>query len=209
MVLGAVSLIAGFVRPLSGCQMWHWPPEGAPVAAATMMVVMGEPDSRKPRRKYTLAQARNLMRRAIQEIVDPGPASVDLLWDYFESRCAYCDVLLVRGERDAHTDHAAPDGGNHLGNLVLACGRCNGDEKRDEPWPDFLRRKAPDATALQHREERILAWFARHQRSTHTHGPEVEELLRRCEVLVDEFGAACNELKAASRREQSVRTDRP
>lgn len=156
-----------------------------------------------------MAQARNLMRRAIQEIVDPGPASVDPLGDYFESRCAYCDVLLVRGERDAHTDHAEPDGGNHLGNLVLACGRCNGDEKRDERWLDFLRRKAPDAVALRQREERILAWFVEHQRPTETHGPEVEQLLRCCEALVDEFGAACNELKAALRREQSGRADAP
>lgn len=179
------------------------------VGSATMMVVMSEPNSRKPRRKYTSAQARNLMRRAIQEIVDPGPASVDPLWDYFESRCAYCDVRLVRGERDAHTDHATPDGGNGLGNLVLACGRCNGDEKRDLPWLDFLRQKAPDAVTLERREERILAWFARHQRPTQTHGPEVERWLRHCEALVDEFGAACNELKTALRREQSGRADGP
>ena len=167
------------------------------------MVAMDNEGSQKPRRKYTVAQARNLMRRAIQEIVDPGPSSVDSLWDYFESRCAYCDVVLVRGERDAHTDHAERDGGNHIGNLVLACGRCNGDEKRDEPWREFLRRKAPDAEALQQREERILAWFVLHPRPAQAHGPEVDHLLHRCEELVDEFGAACNELKAALRRQQS------
>ena len=112
---------------------------------------MGDVAYRKPRRKYTVAQARNLMRRSILEIVDPGPASIDTLWDFFESRCAYCDIQLVRGERDAHTDHAERNRGNHLGNLVLACGKCNGDEKRDEHWQPFLRRKAPDALTLQRR----------------------------------------------------------
>lgn len=111
---------AGFVRHSRAGYIWRLrgATRGKPVAAATMMVVMSQGDSRKPRRKYTVAQARNLMRRAIQEIVDPSPASVDPLWDYLESRCAYCDVLLVRGERDAHTDHAERDGGNHLGNLA-------------------------------------------------------------------------------------------
>lgn len=170
---------------------------------------MSDRVSRNSRRKYTVAQARNLMRRSIQEIVDPGPASIDPVWDYFESRCAYCQVQLVRGERDAHTDHAEPNGGNHLGNLVLACGRCNGDEKRDEPWRDFLRRKAPDALTLQHRKDRILAWLALHPRPMQPHGPEVEQLLRRCETLVDEFGATCNELKAAVRRQLSGPGGRP
>lgn len=149
-----------------------------------------------------MAQARNLMRRAIQEIVDPGPTSIDTLWAHFASRCAYCGVPLVRGERDAHTDHAEPEGGNHLGNLVLACGRCNGDEKRDVHWLEFLRQKAPDATTLKDRQDRIVAWFALNPRTPRAHSPEVEQLQSRCEALVEEFGVACNELKAALRREK-------
>ena len=31
----------------------------------------------RARRKYTVAQAKNIMRRAVAEIVDPSPASVD------------------------------------------------------------------------------------------------------------------------------------
>ena len=103
--------------------------------------------------------------------------------------------LLLKGLLD-------PLGGNHLGNLVLACGRCNGDEKRDEHWLDFLRQKAPDATALKERQDRIVAWFALNPRTTRAHSPEVEHLQSRCEALVEEFGAACNELKAALRREK-------
>jgi hypothetical protein len=153
----------------------------------------------KPRRKYTVAQARNLMRRAVAEIVDPGPTSIDELWDYFESRCAYCDVMLVRGDRDAHTDHAERDGGNHIGNLVLACGRCNGDEKRDEPWLEFLRRKSPDSETFDRSESRILGWFALHPREVRAQSAEVDAVRRRCENLIDEFGVACGDLRAAVR----------
>lgn len=49
----------------------------------------------KKRVKHTVAQARNAMRRAVEQIVDPGPADVTALWAHFESRCAYCGVDLV------------------------------------------------------------------------------------------------------------------
>ena len=41
-------------------------------------------------------------------------------------------------------DHAVADGGNQLGNLILSCAICNGDEKLDEHWRTFLERKVPD-----------------------------------------------------------------
>lgn len=110
----------------------------------------------KPRKKYSHAQARNLMRRAVNEILDPGPTSIDPLWDWFESRCAYCDVDLARDGRRAHTDHAEPAGGNHLGNLILSCATCNGDEKRDMHWRAFLELKATDPSTFAERERRIL-----------------------------------------------------
>lgn len=130
------------------------------------------------------------MRRAIAEIIDPGPTSIDPLWEYFDSRCAYCGLALVRDARDAHTDHAQREGGNHIGNLVLACGKGNGDEKRDEPWRDFLRWKLPDRETFDQRERRILDWFALHPRPARVHGADVEELRLRCNALVDEFGVA-------------------
>jgi hypothetical protein len=139
------------------------------------------------------------MRRAINEIVDPGPRSIDELWSHFDSRCAYCGNALDRSMREGHADHADPNGGNHLGNLVLACGPCNGDEKRDESWLDFLHRKVDDPEELSIRKRRILVWIALKPRPEISHGPEVEALRRRCDELVTEFGVACAELRIAAR----------
>ena len=50
----------------------------------------------------------------------------------FESACAYCRKALDRSQRLGHIDHATTGGGNQLGNLILACSRCNGDEKLDQ-----------------------------------------------------------------------------
>ena len=154
----------------------------------------------KPRRRYSHAQARNIMRRAIEEIVDPGPTSIDPLWEWFESLCAYCGVALVRGDRDAHTDHAERGGGNHIGNLVLACGRCNGDEKRDTDWRTFLEPKAPDQATFALRERRILDWKAAHPKPVRDYSLEVTELRQRAESLVEEFRLACTALQDAVKR---------
>jgi len=138
------------------------------------------------------------MKRAIEEIVDPGPTSIDSLWEWFESRCAYCGVALVRGERDAHTDHAERDGGNQVGNLVLACGRCNGDEKRDTEWRTFLALKAPDQATFAVRERQILGWMVANPTPVRDFGPEVTELRQRAEALVEEFRVACTALPERS-----------
>lgn len=154
----------------------------------------------KPRRRYSHAQARNIMMRAIEEIVDPGPRSIDALWEWFDSQCAYCGVVLVRGDRDAHTDHAESDGGNHVGNLVLACGRCNGDEKRETDWRTFLALKAPDVATFGLREQHILAWMAANPRPVRDYGPEVTELRQKAEALVEDFRLACTALQNAVKR---------
>jgi hypothetical protein len=154
----------------------------------------------KPRRRYSHAQARNIMKRAIDEIVDPGPTSIDPLWEWFESLCAYCGVALARGDRDAHTDHAERDGGNHIGNLVLACGRCNGDEKRDMDWRTFLELKAPDPATFALRERRILDWMAANPKLEREYSPEVADLRQQAEALVEEFRLACVALQDAVKR---------
>jgi hypothetical protein len=151
----------------------------------------------KPRRKYTPAQAKNLMRRAVEEIIDPGPPSIDVLWAHFNARCAYCDRALDREQREGHTDHAEPGGGNHLGNLVLACGSCNGDEKREQGWTAFLRTKSPDPSTYAEREARIMAWFELHPRQLVSVSAEVQRLREEIEGLIQSFGAKCVELKRA------------
>jgi hypothetical protein len=148
----------------------------------------------KARRRNTPAQAKNLIRRAVQEIIDPGPRSVDALWKHFEARCAYCRRPLDRQGRGGQIDHAEPGGGNQLGNLVLACGTCNGDEKRELAWVGFLRSKCPDSQTYAEREGRILSWFALHPRPPARTSAEVARLR---EELVHSFGVKCAELKRA------------
>jgi len=74
----------------------------------------------KVRRRTSVSQAKNVMLRAMHEILDPSPLDDGQIWDHFESRCAYCDLSLDSGGRSVHIDHAIAAGGNHLGNLVLA-----------------------------------------------------------------------------------------
>lgn len=140
------------------------------------------------------------MRRAAEEILDPGPRSIDAVWEFFDARCAYCGHHLERAERMGHTDHAEPDGGNHLGNLVLACNSCNGDEKREMGWREFLWLKAASDATYQLREDRILEWFALHPRPDARTSSEVAHIRGEIEALVNAFGAKCNELKDALRR---------
>ena len=103
--------------------------------------------------------SQNLMRRAVDEILDPSPRDIDPLWKHFDSCCAYCGKPLSRELREGHRDHAVAGGGNGLGNLVLSCGSCNGDEKREASWHGFLEQKTIDPDMRSVRQARIEAWF--------------------------------------------------
>ena len=67
-----------------------------------------------------------------------------------------------------HAVSASGDGHNGLGNRVLACGSCNDDEKRDEHWESFLKRKNNDRKAFDERRERILQWMTLHGGARHS-----------------------------------------
>lgn len=113
--------------------------------------------------KMTPSQAKNAIRRALLGVVDPHPSATQIhqIWAYFGSACAYCGKALVRGERDGHIDHlvsTGSGGSNALGNFVLACSICNGDEKRDEHWDTFLHRKAPAESTYVARKKMIDSW---------------------------------------------------
>jgi 5-methylcytosine-specific restriction endonuclease McrA len=116
------------------------------------------------KRKDTLSMAKNKLDRALRALLDSPPSEQDVaeLWQYFESRCAYCGKILCREKREGHLDHVqcASDGGsNSIHNLVLACGVCNGDQKREEDWEPFLRKKRlPEAVFLE-RKRRIEHWL--------------------------------------------------
>ncbi len=112
----------------------------------------------------TAPMARGAIKRALNGALDryPKRRTIDELWEFFDSRCAYSGDLLDRKRREGHADHlvATTAGGtNHASNFVLACGRCNGDEKLGGDWVAFLRRKcAGNRAVFSARRKRILEW---------------------------------------------------
>lgn len=156
------------------------------------------PLNRRP--KYTVSQAKNFMKRTVGEILDRSPsnAQVHALWEHFEGRCAYCRKPLEAGARDWHLDHADSGRGNHAGNRVLACGICNGDEKREQGWREFLRAKA-SPSEYDRQEILIRAWLDEHARNDEENVAEVMTVLAELDVLVEQFASKCSELKALRR----------
>jgi hypothetical protein len=137
------------------------------------------------------------MLRAVNEILDPSPgqSSFDRVWEHFRSECAYCGQPLDKASRQGHMDHADPVGGNHIRNRVLACGACNGDEKREMPWREFLRLKVSDARIRAAREKHIEDWLV--PRRPAAASPEAEKLRSELEQMVEDFGTKCAELRTA------------
>ncbi len=115
--------------------------------------------------KDTPSMAKNKMRRCLGAIFDPHPSKteVDRLWGYFESRCAYCGIMINRKSRTGHLDHllsSSVGGSNNIHNHVLSCARCNGDETREEPWDLFLQGKCENSQALQAKKKKIIQWMS-------------------------------------------------
>lgn len=96
----------------------------------------------------TKSQVKNNVKTGLIEVVDPfTDKQKDMVWDYFDSHCCFCGIKLVRKERKGHMDHLVSknDGGlNHISNRVLACDKCNGDDKREKTWNDFLKEVSKD-----------------------------------------------------------------
>ena len=125
------------------------------------------------------------------------PARKDPIREYFEARCAYCGTALSKAGREGDIDHATPGAGNHLGNLVLACSPCNGDEKLDSDWRKFLNQKVSDPEVRQVRIANIEAWQAMHPRPDWTPTPEVEAITTELREMIVAFGVKCAELRKA------------
>lgn len=109
--------------------------------------------------------AKNKIQRSLIQIIHGYPKEKDKqkIWQYFNNRCAYCDCLIEIGSRKGHLDHlvAVSDGGtNDIHNFVLACSTCNGDEKREQDWLDFLKLKCENfpKAIFDERFEKITSW---------------------------------------------------
>lgn len=148
--------------------------------------------------RKSLSQVKNLMHRALVDLTDPlpKPSEQALIREHFQHRCAYCDGPAP--ERVGHIDHAEHKGGNQLGNLILACGKCNGDEKRETPWEEFLRKKCGgDAAVLEARKQRIEAWMARNPLRPKLTTPQIEEAIQSAERAIEAFATAYNGVRQA------------
>jgi 5-methylcytosine-specific restriction endonuclease McrA len=115
--------------------------------------------------KDTPSMAKNKIKRSLSAICDPYPSKTEenLLWEYFESCCAYCGNFIERDSRTGHLDHLVPiaeGGGNNIHNHALSCARCNGDEKREELWESFLEHKAETPKLLNVRRAKIESWLS-------------------------------------------------
>ena len=110
----------------------------------------------------TPSQARNAIKRCLTAILDPKPtkSDVDRLWNYFGEVCAYCGEEAKKGMADKDHLIAHSEGGvNGLSNLVISCKACNGNEKLETDWIEFLRNKCNGNVILfGQRMEKILKW---------------------------------------------------
>jgi hypothetical protein len=137
------------------------------------------------------------MGRAVDSILDPWPATIGPIWDFFASECAYCGIQLVKTERLGHIDHATAGEGNHLGNLVLACSICNGDEKLDTGWRKFLELKVGDLAVRQGRMDRIERWQQLHPKPERAASPEIAAVDAELREMIVAFGEKCAQLRNA------------
>jgi hypothetical protein len=111
---------------------------------------------------HSLPQAKNFVERTLRKAVDPDPsrAQIDEMKLHFKWSCAYCGRDLKTAERKSHVDHLDAVGHrNHISNRVLSCDICNGDEKREQNWEQFLGMKCgSDADLRRERSQRIIDW---------------------------------------------------
>ncbi|MFV3334766.1 HNH endonuclease [Pseudomonas sp. NY15437] len=153
--------------------------------------------------KHSPSIARNQIRRSLMAIIDPYPTADELamLWKHFSNRCAYCDVEVSKEARDGQVDHiisAALGGKNGVHNHVLACGRCNGDEKRELDWLTFLEQKIPDQAVRDQRQQKIIAWIgdgADQSKLSEVQEEQVAEIIKQALQAFDVAVTAMRELR--------------
>jgi hypothetical protein len=156
----------------------------------------------------TTSYAKNIIRRALRELVDRSPSKqeITLLWEFFESGCAYCGAHLSRKNQEGHVDHlvAASLGGvNHVSNRVLSCANCNEKEKLDHPWQQFLRHKNSDENILSQRQAKILEWSERSDRQ------QEDALLKAADQAAARVAACFDEEVAKLRQSTSNKSLKP
>jgi len=141
----------------------------------------------------TPAYVRNMIRRSLREICDPSPKKKEeqMIWDYFDSKCAYCGKQIIKDNKEGHIDHlvsSALGGSNCISNRVLSCANCNEKEKLEMPWEIFLDRKNLDNSLAAQRKERILQWINKNETAILR-----KDILDKIKNMGDEVVAAYDE----------------
>jgi 5-methylcytosine-specific restriction endonuclease McrA len=142
--------------------------------------------------KDTPSMAKNKIKRALGAILDPHPTENEkaMVWEYFENTCAYCGLVMERKSRAGHLDHvvSTADGGNNsIHNHVLSCWKCNGDEKREMEWVQFLKQKNIDIQSYELRKEKIENWLAKNENKKPTETrAEAERIIEEALSQFDE-----------------------
>ena len=149
----------------------------------------------------TPSQARNAIKKALVEIVDPKPkkSEIDDMWKHFSEKCAFCGTSLRREDRVGHADHLIPaskGGHNHIFNRVLACANCNGDSKLDTDWMEFLGQSPGTEDEKTGRRDRIEKWQAQHKAQCAVDTRQIAGALNAAEEAITAFNQACDTVRA-------------
>jgi hypothetical protein len=88
--------------------------------------------------------------------------------------------------------------------LILSCATCNGDEKRDLGWREFIERKVADESLRDVRVRRIESWMALHPPLVWTPSPDVEALVADLDAMADDFGTKCAQLRLLVAEERNA-----
>ncbi len=150
----------------------------------------------------TPSQARNAIKRALVEIVDPKPkrSEIDSMWKHFARSCAFCGFALDRKDRVGHADHLIPaskGGHNHIYNRVLACAECNGDSKLDSDWEVFLQQRCNGTEQeKQGRKECIQRWQKTKKAECTVCDQTVAKALAAAEEALAAFNQACDTVRS-------------
>nr|WP_067297741.1 HNH endonuclease [Marinobacterium profundum] len=154
----------------------------------------------------TPSQARNAIRRSLKTLVDPSPAKQekDAIWHYFDNACAYCGYTMTRHGRQAHLDHLVAEmagGSNRMCNLVLTCARCNGDQKRELDWQEYLATCCGEDKALYNlRLQKIYHWVEQNEGAPLL-APELAALCEQeFDLINQQFSEAVARLREIARQ---------
>ena len=152
----------------------------------------------------TPSQLKNAVPPCFRAIIDPYPKleHFDRVWERFESKCIYCAKALSRGNRDAFCDHLLPfaeGGANDIGNFALTCAKCS-DEKKNEPWESFLRKKVSDENLFRSKKNKIEKWLKDNSEEHRLISEELRNALAAASSKVRaEIDSAVKDLKAKRR----------